>query len=297
MPSGVRFINGQVYGIARANLSSTVYTIWANNTGGSVSTTFNLTVLEPPATFTYLQTDLALVAGKSTVRLAPVVTGGVPGSWAIEPALPVGMTFINGVVAGTPEANLTPTMFTVWANTTGGSTSTTLTISVDLPVYFARYPVSRFVLNVNETLLPQYPVASFDAIQRPVWTISPALPEGMNFSNGVIWGIPLNASNETTYLVNVTGDMAPLSLSFTLEVLETAPSEVPDLSNGTIEEDVFIVPERQTFDASFSMYYICPPILFSIVIIGAMAINNYLKRTGYIEVENEETNPEEGQSA
>ena len=297
LPSGVRFINGQVYGIARVNLSSTVYTVWANNSGGSVSTTFNLTVLEPRAAIAYLQTEVALVAGKSTVRLAPVVTGGVPGSWAIEPALPEGMTFVNGIISGTPEVNREPTAHTVWANTTGGSASTTLTLSVDLPVYFARYPVSRFVLSVNETLLPQYPVASFDAIQRPVWTISPALPEGMNFSNGVVWGTPLNASNETTYVVNVTGEMAPLALTFTLEVLDTAPVEVPDLTNGTLEEEVFIVPERRDFDTSFGMYYICPPILFSIVIIGAMAINNYLKRTGYIEVETEKSGSEEDPSA
>jgi len=45
------------------------------------------------------------------------------------------------------------------------------------------------------------------------------------------------------------------------------------------------------------MYYICPPILFSIVIIGAMAINNYLKRTGYIEVETEKNGSEEDPSA
>jgi hypothetical protein len=164
-------------------------------------------------------------------------------------------------------------------------------------VYFARYPVSRFVLDVNETLLPQYPTTSFDATQRPVWSIDPALPEGMNFSNGVVWGTPLNASNETTYLVTVTGDMAPLYLTFTLEVLDTVPVEVPDLTNGTLEEEVFIVPERQSFDASFSMYYICPPILFSIVIIGAMAINNHLKRTGYIEVETEKKESEEDPSA
>ena len=297
LPSGVRFFNGQVYGIARVNLTSTLYTVWANNSGGSASTTFNLTVLEPPAAITYLQTDVSLLAGKSTVRLAPVVTGGVPGSWAIEPALPEGMTFVNGIISGTPEVNREPTVFTVWANTTGGSASTTLTLSVDLPVYFARYPVSRFVLSVNETLLPQYPAASFDAIQRPVWTISPALPEGMNFSNGVVWGTPLNASKETTYLVNVTGDMVPLSFSFTLEVLDTAPVEVPDLTNGSLEEEVFIVPERRDFDTSFGMYYICPPILFSIVIIGAMAINNYLKRTGYIEVETEKKESEEDPSA
>jgi len=60
---------------------------------------------------------------------------------------------------------------------------------------------------------------------------------------------------------------------------------------------VFIVPERQTFDASFGMYYICPPILFSIVILGAMAINNHLKRTGYIEVESEVAESDEGRSS
>ncbi|RJU89019.1 MAG: hypothetical protein DWC07_06820, partial [Candidatus Poseidoniales archaeon] len=287
LPSGVRLLNGLIYGSARVNMTQTTFTVWANNSGGSASVNFTLEILEPRANITYGQSSVELVTGITTARILPLVSGGVPQYWAVEPALPEGLRLEAGVILGVAMNSSEATTYTVWANNSGGSATTSITLTVNWPIHFARYPVPRLVLDVNETLPAQYPVISFTSVQDLSWSIEPALPEGFTFVDGVVSGVPVNASDETNYTVSVTGQMAPLQLYFTLEVQDIEVVEVPRLDNNNTMEEVFIVPEQEVYDSSFNMYYICPPILIFSMLIGAMAINNYLKRSGYIELEEE----------
>ena len=287
LPSGVQLINGWIYGSARVNMSQTTYTVWANNSGGSANVSFTLEILEPRATIGYADASLELVTGITNLRVRPLVSGGVPDQWSISPALPEGLEFSNGAIIGVAVESMEASTYTVWANNSGGSASTSLTIQIDWPLHFARYPVPRLVLDVNETLPPQYPVYSFDGVRGLSWTVHPALPDGFDFSNGVVSGLSVNASNETTYTVTVTGEMAPVQLNFTLEVRGLEVEEVAALENNNTIEEIFIVPEQEVFDTSFNMYYLCPPILIFVMLLGAMAINNFLKRTGYVDLEDE----------
>ena len=293
LPSGVRLINGFIYGSARVNSSQLTYTVCANNSGGSANASFTLEVLEPRANITYSESTVDLVTGITHLRLRPSISGGVPQSWSVSPTLPEGLRFVNGVVSGVANVSMEATTYTVWANNSGGSATTSFTLQIDWPMHFARYPVPRLVLDVNEPLAPQYPVYSFSDTRGISWAVEPALPAGFNFSNGVIWGTSANVSNETTYTVTVTGEMAPLQLNFILEVRAMEVDGVAPLDNNNTIQEVFIVPEQEVFDTSFNMYYLCPPILIFIMLIGAMAINNYLKRTGYVELDDEGDKPDE----
>ena len=47
------------------------------------------------------------------VTMTPTVTNGTAETWSIDPLLPSGLNFNNGVTSGTPTVNMTATMFTV----------------------------------------------------------------------------------------------------------------------------------------------------------------------------------------
>ena len=64
----------------------------------------------------------------------PQVTGGNVETWEIYPDLPLGLTFIDGMISGTPTVNSTRTNYTIWANNTGGSASTMINLTVVEPV-------------------------------------------------------------------------------------------------------------------------------------------------------------------
>jgi len=60
-------------------------------------------------------------------------TGGAVTSWAINASLPSGLSFgtNNGTIYGTPTELWTQTSYMVWANNSGGSSTTTITIVVN----------------------------------------------------------------------------------------------------------------------------------------------------------------------
>mgnify|MGYP005743687827 FL=1 len=54
LPTGLSFANGTISGTPENNMTKAMYTIYANNTGGSISHTINITVLEPIMDFEYI---------------------------------------------------------------------------------------------------------------------------------------------------------------------------------------------------------------------------------------------------
>jgi hypothetical protein len=299
LPAGVSIFNGWLYGVSQANLTETVFTLWANNSGGSVNLTFTLEVLEPVANISYPVDEIELISGISRSLLIPTVEGGVPETWAIEPALPNGLALVNGYVVGLPTAVIETTTFTVWANNSGGSSVATFTLTVAYPEYYARYPVTRVVVDVNETMPTLNPIYYFGSNEDPLWSISPTLPDGLVFDNGTLSGTPTMASNETNYTITVTGDMAPVAFYIIIEVREKVNLTVPSVRNET-EEPVFSLPEPTPPDDGFDMYFICFPLLLLLLLLGVAAINNFLALAAKDdedddEPENEAKGDDEGQ--
>ena len=107
LPGGLLFDNGSVSGTPTVNLTTTMFTVWANNTGGSVPHTINLTVLEPSGDLSYVPQNLTLTRGVAMVALSPAYSGGAVEDWSIHPALPAGLNFASGVISGTPTVNMT----------------------------------------------------------------------------------------------------------------------------------------------------------------------------------------------
>ena len=274
LPEGVGLWNGWLYGTPSVNLSETTFTLWANNSGGSANITFTIEVIEPVVIIDYPEAEVTLVNGVTRGRIIPILSGGVADNWSIEPALPPGLTFVNGYIIGMATTNLSQTTYTVWANNSGGSASATFNLTVNQPTYYARYPVTRVVLDINETMPTLTPIYYFGDNQNPTWFISPTLPEGLLFQSGRISGTPTEVSNETNYTITVLGEMVPVELHVIIEVRAEANNTVESVRNET-EVEQFVLPDPPE-EESFDMYWLCFPLLLLLTLLGVAAINNFL---------------------
>ena len=116
--------------------NQTAYMVWANNSGGSVVAYLNITVVDQ---FRLCPTHRTLVLTinnqSSDLPLNATLTGsGEITSWAINATLPAGLNFgtSNGTIWGTPTVlQTTAVTYTIWANNTGGSSATTVTITIN----------------------------------------------------------------------------------------------------------------------------------------------------------------------
>ena len=139
LPQGLRFSpsTGTISGYPTVLLSRTMFTITANNSGGTSTAYINITVVDQVPTLSYSPDNLTLTKGlaSSDLPLAPSLTGsGAITSWEISPDLPNGLNFgiSNGTIWGIPTVLQTsPVAYTVWANNSGGSTSATINITIN----------------------------------------------------------------------------------------------------------------------------------------------------------------------
>ena len=277
LPLGISLVGGHIHGTPLVNSTQVTYTVWANNSGGSDSQNFTLQILEPMVIIEYPPSLIELVKGATYANIIPTLGGGMAASWQIEPALPDGLQLVNGHIVGVPETNLTETMFTVWANNSGGSSFATVMIAIDQPFFIGRYPVTLYVLDVNESVETIEPMYYFDAEDNPQWTVSPPLPLGMKFDNGIISGAPLLPQNLTTYTIQVTGEMVPVEFTLMIEVFAIQSFQgVENIRNET-EPEPYVVPEpvpEPKFD--FNAYWMCPIVIFLMMIVAMMALRRFI---------------------
>ena len=145
--------------------TNTTYTITARNSGGTNTTTITIEVIDQVPTLSYSPGNLTLTKGQSSSDLPLNATLTGPGtitSWAISPALPSGLSFgtSNGTIWGIPTVvQTTATTYTIWANNSGGSTSATITITIndEAPGPFEYNPENNTWTNNTEVhLAPQF---------------------------------------------------------------------------------------------------------------------------------------------
>ena len=136
LPAGLEFgtSNGSIWGTPTAILARTQFTLMASNSGGSVSTIFNLTVVdEVPDSIDLSDVDIQATNNTPLTPIEANLTGsGEITEWSIAPSLPTGVEFgtNNGTIWGTPTQLLNRTMFTVWGNNSGGSVNVTFNLTV-----------------------------------------------------------------------------------------------------------------------------------------------------------------------
>jgi gliding motility-associated-like protein len=229
LPAGLTLntTTGVISGTPLAASAQQTYTVTAANSGGIASATFTIAVTLPPAptALRYNTPNIFTINGNAITDLTPSVTG-VVSNYSISPALPVGLSLntITGVISGTPTATSPQTAYTITATNSGGSTSATISITVNnlaAPGNIS-YPTNNVFLT-GVTINNLTPTVSGAAVTA--YSIMPGLPIGltMNATTGVISGIPLAPMALTTYTVTATNSGGSVSATFTIEVRSTNP--------------------------------------------------------------------------
>ena len=247
LPSGLSFgnDNGTIWGIPTERMNRTTFTIWANNSGGSVTANINITVLHQAPAFNYSVLDLMLVNNTVMNNVTSTVTGGEIVSWEVSPDMPVGIDLDDGGnISGIPTVVQGRTMYMIWANNTGGSHIVYLNITIYDIIATLDYVPENLTLTRNVSMTDLSPTVTGIVDS---WEIYPALPAGLNFTNGTISGTPENNMTTTNYTVYANNTGGSISHMINITVLEPAmefeyiPANVT-LVNNTASTDMPMVP-------------------------------------------------------
>ena len=225
LPAGLSLnsTTGVLSGTPTAALAKATYTVTASNPAGSATTTIQISVsvpVTPPTNLTYPQTTINATVGVAITTDTPTVTGTVTG-YTISPSLPAGLSLdaASGAISGTPTAALAKANYTVTATNSAGSTTTTIQITVSLPVVppsHLTYPQSALTLEVNQPFPSDIP--SFSGLAT--FTVSPALPAGLMLDpvTGSIYGLPTASAGSATYTVTAANSGGSTTATITLLV-------------------------------------------------------------------------------
>ena len=251
LPNGLSIDNvtGEISGIPTVYIEETEFTISGINTGGTVSTTLNISINDyPPQDLFYGDIPYKLQKNKNLGEgLLPVYSGGTILNFSITPELPEGLYIdqSNGAIKGTPVNKTSQFInYTVTGTNSGGSTSANITINItDEPpiVEYAQleYTFTR-LQNVN--IVPTN--ISGGAIVS--WQRNPTtLPSGLTFneSTGVISGNPDTVqSTPLQYSFLAINDGGNAENIFTITILPIQPSSL------TYSNSVFEFPKEVRTD-------------------------------------------------
>ncbi|MBS1529734.1 MAG: putative Ig domain-containing protein, partial [Bacteroidetes bacterium] len=210
LPAGLSFntSTGNITGTPTATSSATTYTVTATNAGGSGSTTITITVNPQAPNISYSPSANIYTVNTAITSWNPTNTGGAATSWSVSPALPTGISFntSTGVISGTPTVTATIASYTVTATNVTGSSSCTITITVNPKAPNISYSPSTNTYTVGTAITPLTPTNTGGSSTS--WAIGPALPAGLSFNTttGVISGTPTGTSSATTYSISADND-------------------------------------------------------------------------------------------
>ncbi len=224
LPIGVTLntLTGLIGGIPMSILSQTIYTITGNNSGGSITTNFVLTVNSlAPTNLKY--NNSVIIASRNNTHINNSVTylGDSITNFSINPALPIGVSLdtLTGLISGIPKVNSPQTTYTITGFNNGGSTTTnfTLTVNSAAPTNL-KYNDSTIIANRSNTNIYSTTTYLGDSITN--FSILPALPSGviLNTLTGLISGIPIVTLPKTVFTITGSNDGGSTTTNFTLTV-------------------------------------------------------------------------------
>ncbi len=227
LPTGLNFSSstGAVTGTASVTSTTTAHTVTVTDANSATATaSFSLTV-NSVLTATQNTASSVLTFGQVVTAFTPVTGTGGTGTltYSISPLLPAGLSFSTstGAITGTATAARSATTYTV---TVTDANSATATASFNLTVnnaVTATQNTASSVLTFGQVVTAFTPVTGAGGTAALSYSISPALPTGLNFSSstGALTGTASVTSTATTYTVTVTdANSATATATFSLTV-------------------------------------------------------------------------------
>jgi len=231
-PSGITFntSTGQFAGTPTVLSTTHTYHVTATNIGGSSTTPITFTVVDVAPTISYSPNSQVIVINTAMTNMTPISTGGAVVNYTISPALPTGLNFntSTGVISGTPTVLSSATSYTVTGFNTGGSSPTTVTLTVNPPAPSISYSPNTNSYPINTPITAWTPTNTGGA--ATAWGVSPTLPTGLslNTSTGVITGTPTVLQGATNYTVTATNVTGSSPTTITISVINaTPPAPIP----------------------------------------------------------------------
>ena len=243
LPSGLQLgtSNGTVWGTPTVNLTQQTFQLRVTSDGGTTRVNFDFTINEPIANISY-GNGTYIIPRDALVDISPTIVGGAVASFAINStSFPLGLTFntTNGHFEGIPLLVTNQTTYTVWANNSGGSSITEVTLWIVGNGIFLSFPTSDLMLTEGVAMQP---IAGQTSGSTPEsWEISPGLPDGLFFGdeNGTVWGTPTNVQNQTNYTIwaNASGaQTSSVVISITV-LVDTDGDSIADLYDDDDDDD------------------------------------------------------------
>jgi len=223
---------GVIGGTPTVATPQTSYTVTAYNSGGSTNTALTITVANAaPSNLTYSNNPAVYTANEAIQGNTPSNTGGQATSYSVSPSLPSGLTLnpTTGVITGTPTAAAAASSYTITASNAFGSTTATVTITVDSLAGTLTYVPSTAVYTVGQAITP---LQLSNGVAGP-YTVSPALPAGLSLDSslGTISGTPSAVTSTETYTVTAlsgTGN-AVAKVSITVDAVAPWSQFIPNM--------------------------------------------------------------------
>ncbi len=172
LPAGLSLSAGTgiISGTPTAVTATASYTVTASNAAGSATATLSITVnVAAPAGLAYTTGTAVYTVGTPIPANSPTSTGGAVTSYGVTPALPAGLSIDDdtGIITGTPTAVTVKASYTVMASNLTGSTTATLTLTVN-----AAAAGVQFIPNMNQWITPLAPQGSqFQPLVTP-WLVN-----------------------------------------------------------------------------------------------------------------------------
>jgi uncharacterized repeat protein (TIGR01451 family) len=260
LPTGLTFnsATGAITGIPKEGGQYITYTVTGTNSGGSVSTTFQMKIKDiPPSSLVYSINSAAYPSLDSWMLPAPTHSGGAITAYSISPSLPSGIILkADGAIErdnSIAMPKISATLYTVTGSNTEGSTTATITIEIfDSEPTDLSYPNGQTVgktaetvyFNIGETktytptqsggLISLYSIDAVESISKgPTYstdntdqiftTIS--MPSGfsLNTSTGVLTGSPGLTPSLYKFALTISGSNSAGSTPTTLLVIINRP--------------------------------------------------------------------------
>ena len=223
LPAGLNVdsLTGEISGKPTVNSTENTYVITYASVYGEVSTSISLVIYEPAADIVYPVSDIIITRAGQFIQYAPTVSNGFVSHWSISPSLPSGLSFNNGLISGQALNNQTNTTYRVYGNNSGGVSFVDLTITILEPVPEFTPLQTEYVIQRGDTLADI--IVGNIGGNVALWTISPQLPSGLEFTNGRISGTPTENMSSITYTIRGENTGGFDEVSFTIQVLEPAP--------------------------------------------------------------------------
>jgi hypothetical protein len=213
--------------------------------------------VSPPGPLSYVSPQVYAV-GVAIIPLAPTITGTVSG-YSVSPALPAGLALDakSGQITGTATLVTSTANYAITASNSGGSSSFTLTISVNLaaPSGLAYPSPQTFFRGVAiATLIP--------AVQGTVagYSVVPALPAGLSMdpTSGQLSGTPTAISPAAVYTITAQNAVGQTSFSLSIAVVDVPPSALSYPSPQTYQTAAAITPINPTVTGVVTEYSVSP---------------------------------------